>query len=141
MNVIKLLIVLGVMGGSYQYWKTHHSADSTDTAVEVASDNGFVILPPASGASAKTVLVIAAQNCPHEDAQRADSLADDLSRKGIPVDRTHNISFEYSGSDGSMAERIMSVMNGPLPIVIVGGRAKGNPSLEEVVAEYKSSRL
>ena len=34
----------------------------------------------------------------------------------------------------------MAVMNGPIPIVYVDGRAKANPTPEEVVAEYRRSR-
>ena len=78
-------------------------------------------------------------SCPHEDAQRADSLAEDLSRKGIPVIRTHTINFNLAAPDNSVAERINSVMKGSLPIVFVRGRAKPNPTLEEVVAEYQGS--
>ena len=30
-------------------------------------------------------------------------------------------------------------MNGELPIVLVNGKAKSNPTLEEVIAEYKAA--
>ena len=36
-------------------------------------------------------------------------------------------------------ERMSRIMNGPLPIVFFNGRAKANPSLDEVVAEFKDS--
>lgn len=140
MNFFKLLIVLGLAGAGYQYWKEHKQAASHEVVAESASsNNGFVALPPAEGADGRSVLVIAAENCPHEDAQRADSLAGDLSGMGIPVVRAHNISFSFSGTDSAVTNRILSVMNGPLPIVIVHGRAKSNPSLEQVVAEYRGS--
>lgn len=141
MNIIKLLIVLGIVGGGYQYWKEHRQGAAHETiAAAAASESGFIAMPPVDGASAKTVLVIAAQNCPHEDAQRADGLADDLSRMGIPVTRMHSISFNITGPDNSALQQINSVMNGPLPIVIVNGRAKSSPTLAEVVAEYKGAR-
>lgn len=140
MNIIKLLIVLGVAGGGYHYWKQHHEGHPS-AAVEAAmtSENGFVAMPPVEGQSTDAVLVVAAENCPHEDAQHADSLAEDLSRKGVPVVRTHTISFNLAAPDSSVAERITSVMNGSLPIVFVHGRAKPNPTLEEVVAEYQNA--
>jgi hypothetical protein len=140
MNIIKLLVILGIAGGGYHYWKQHHDG-RPPAAVEAAmtSENGFVTMPPVEGQSTDAVLVIAAENCPHEDAQRADSLAEDLSRKGVPVIRTHTVSFNLSAPDNSVAERINSVMNGSLPIVFVHGRAKPNPTLEEVVAEYQGS--
>jgi hypothetical protein len=32
---------------------------------------------------------------------------------------------------------VLSVMNGPVPVVFVNGKAKANPTPEEVVAEYR----
>lgn len=141
MNAIKLLIVLGLIGGGYQYWKEHKEAPVETAAGPVVNGNGFTALPPVDGASTGTVLVVAAENCPSDAAQRADRLADDLSRKGIPVVRTHNANFSLISvdADNSVPERITSIMNGPLPIVFVNGRAKSNPTLEEVVAEYNGA--
>jgi hypothetical protein len=91
------------------------------------------------GQSPAAVLVVAAEDCPHEDAQRADRLAEDLSRNGVPVLRTHHIGFTLAGADGDQLERINVVMKGPLPIVFVRGRAKANPLLKEVLAEFKGA--
>jgi len=142
MNIVKLLIILGVAGGGYHYWKAHNE-EASSVAVEASeassiSENGFVSLPPMEDESTDAVVVVAAENCPHEDAQRADNLARALSEKGIPVVRSHHIGFNNIRSSEE-AERIASVMNGSLPIVFVDGRAKSNPALEEVVAEYKGS--
>jgi hypothetical protein len=51
----------------------------------------------------------------------------------------HDVHFEIPNGDSSVVARVMSVMNSPLPIVFVRGKAKSNPSLEEVVAEYKTT--
>lgn len=131
MNLIKLIVVLGIIGGGYQYWKGHNPAYADE----------FIAIPPAEGFDGKAVLVIAAQNCPQEAAQRADSLAEELSKIGIPVVRTQNIGFNFSVTDLADAARVMSIMKEPPPIVIVNGRAKSNPSLEQVIAEYKTPRL
>jgi hypothetical protein len=142
MKIIKLLVVLSILGGAYHYWTKNSPAEAFEASADSGSgDYGFVALPPVAGASSNTVLVIAAQNCPHEDAQRADSLADGISGNGIRVVRAQDVSFEFASTDSSMTERIMNIMNGPLPIVIVNGRAKSNPSLDEVIAEYKASRI
>ena len=37
-------------------------------------------------------------------------------------------------------QRVNRVMQGELPIVIVHGRGKANPTLDEVLAEYRASR-
>lgn len=148
MKIVKLLVVLSILGGAYHYWNKNSpaealeaSADSDSSSESGSGDYGFVALPPVAGASANTVLVIAAQNCPHEDAQRADSLAEGISGNGIRVVRAQDVNFEFASADNSMTERILNIMNGPLPIVIVNGRAKSNPSLDEVIAEYRASRL
>ena len=76
---------------------------------------------------------------PEAAARRADELAERLARDGIPVTRTHNVSFPaVNGTDE--LQRVNRVMQGELPIVIVHGRGKANPTLDEVLAEYRGSR-
>src|SRR5262249_22662943 len=105
-----------------------------------ADENGFVQVPPPANQSPDTIYVLAAENCPKEDAQRADRLAATLANEKIPVVRTHSIAFNsVPMDDPNIAKRLEAVMNGPLPIVFVRGRAKGNPELDEVLAEYRKS--
>jgi hypothetical protein len=141
MNIIRILLVIGISGGGYTYWKHHHENVVQVASGPAISENGFASLPPVEGQSSRKVFVVAAQNCPHEEAQRADRLAEDLARNNIPVERTHNVSFSFtSAPESEVMERMSKIMNSPLPIVFVGGRAKSNPSLEEVVAEFQSGR-
>ena len=141
MNVIRALIVIGIAGGGYTYWKQHVANHVPVEAGSTISESGFASLPPVDGQDSRTVFVVAAQNCPHEEAQRADRLAEDLSRSGIPVRRTDEVHFSFTGEpDSGTMERINRIMNGPLPIVFVDGRAKSNPSLDEVLAEFKGGR-
>lgn len=141
MNFLKLLLVLGVAGGAFHQWKQRSVEAGSGASATAAASSGFVQLPRAAEQQGAGVYVVAAQDCPEDDAQRADQLAQDLSNKGIPVSRTHNVSFSLTGDDASQAQqRIASVMRGPLPIVFIGGRAKANPSLAEVVAEYGKGR-
>jgi len=141
MSFIKVLIVLGLAGFGYQYWTKHREGQamvaSTGSAAS-SSSNGFVQLPGTSRSASSAVQVIAAEGCPEEAAQRADSLAEQLSSKGIPVVRTHNVSFTVTSGDPADAQRISSIMSGELPIVLVRGKAKSNPSLDEVIAEYRN---
>ena len=65
--------------------------------------------------------------------------------KGIPVERLHGISFTMQGDVGVDVNneemgRISKLMNGPLPLVLVNGRAQTNPSLEAVMAEIYRAR-
>jgi hypothetical protein len=98
-------------------------------------------MPRIEGSSARRVLVVAARNCPRAEARRADRLAAALADLGIPVARGHQVRFTLDGPvDGDTVNRVSGVMNGPLPIVFVNGRAKANPSLDEVVAEFGTDR-
>ena len=88
------------------------------------------------GMSPHGVVVFAPENCPSDAAQRAYALISDLGSRGVPVVRASTASFSTL-PDTETQQRVLSVMNGPIPIVFVNGRAKGNPSLEDVVAEYR----
>jgi len=136
MRFLNLIIVLCVAYGGYHYWQQHQI---TKQLQSMTNANGFVEVPMPDDQEANIVYVVAAENCPHEDAQRADHLAKELSQQNISVQRTHRVGFS-SIKDESEAQRINAVMNGELPIVFVSGRAKPNPSIEEVIAEFKSAR-
>jgi hypothetical protein len=137
MNILKLVLVVAVGAGAFNYWR-QHSSPGLQTGSH-SSANGFVALPPVQGQNPSTVLVIAAEDCPEEDAQRADRLADDLKRKGLPVARIHHLTFDLPGTGGADVNLINSVMGGTLPIVIVHGKAQANPSLDQVIAEYSGA--
>lgn len=139
MNLVKVLIVLAFVGFGYQYWNKHHQ-DRTATigASSIQSHNGFVDLPAVAGAGTGTVIVIAAENCPEQAAQRADYMAEQLRHDRIPVTRLHSVSFDIQNGDSAIAARVMEIMNGELPIVLVHGKAKSNPTVEEVIDEYRS---
>jgi hypothetical protein len=142
MNIIKALIVVSLAGGGYAYWKHHHHPLSREdaAALSTGAPGPFVSLPPVDGQRAQTVFVIAAQNCPHEAAQRADHLAEALSRQGIPVERSNRANFHFtSRPDPATMDRMAAVMNGPLPVVFINGRAKSNPSLDDVVSEFRQA--
>ena len=141
MNVVRALIVICVAAGSYAYWKQHHHPSSRGFEVQLTATPGeFISLPPVEGQRPQTVFVVAAENCPHEAAQRADRLAEALSQKGIPVERTHQSRFRFTSQpDAATVERISKIMNGPLPAVFINGRAKSNPSLDEVASEFREA--
>ena len=128
MSVSKIIVIFAVSVAGYQYWTSHHSGTAS-------APGGFVTLPPANGQTPDNVYVVAAQNCPRAAAQRADRLAEALAGKGIPVVRTSNVMFAAT-RDRSVYDQMSAVMTGQLPIVFVRGRAKPNPSLDEVVTEF-----
>ena len=64
MNIVQALLVLGIAGGGYAYWREHKAGPALVRSGSVVNDNGFVSLPPAEGQASGNVSVIAAQNCP-----------------------------------------------------------------------------
>lgn len=136
MSMIKVVALLAIAFLGYQYWHKHRAA--TETA-ESTSDNGFVQLPALSSGSTRAVVIFAAENCPEEGARRADDLAHELDNRNIPYVRAHDAQFDQV-TDQEQVERITSIMNGDVPIVFVNGKAKANPTLEEVVSEYGGAR-
>lgn len=137
MKIVKLLLVVAVVGAAYQYWTTHQPKTGAEAVV---SANGFIALPSLAGADPKQVVVFAPENCPKEDAQRSDALAQSLVQRNIPSVRSHDVSFTSSDPDPAIGARLNSVMNGEFPIVFVNGRGKANPTLDEVIAEYGAPR-
>ncbi len=136
MSIIKLLVLIVVLAIGYRYWSG--AGEPAVQANKTASihESGFVLLPPADGARSAGVTVFAAEGCPEEAAQRADRLVEQISAKGIPVSRSSHVNFNIPQGDPAVAQTVMSIMNGELPIVLVRGRAKANPTLEDVVSEY-----
>lgn len=138
MGFARLLIVLAALGFGFHLWQQHKAA----TLMAVASDNasGFVPTAMPDGAGPDTVLILAPENCPSEAAQRADALAADLGRMGVPSTRAHSFSLKFSNpsaEERAAADRAMAVLNGTVPAVFINGMGKSNPSAQEVADEYR----
>jgi hypothetical protein len=103
----------------------------------------FAEVPTPAGQDADVVLILAALNCGKEPARRADALARALEEREVPHQRINRVSFNFSGESKEDLEaesaRLEAVMKGPLPIVFVSGKAKANPTLEEVLAEFEGA--
>lgn len=133
---LAMALVLAVAG--WQHYKKSGRVVATDAPAEASASRGFVSLPAFPGSNGRAVVIFAPENCPEDAGRRADALADALSRSGVPVSRLNHVGFNVSGPDE--ASRINAVMNGSIPIVVVRGRGKANPSLDEVLAEYSAAR-
>ncbi|MES1167407.1 MAG: hypothetical protein ABUL68_05330 [Pseudomonadota bacterium] len=102
-----------------------------------ASAAGFVMLKPADAGSNK-VLILAPANCPRDNAKRARAMGAALASAGIPHEMSDNISFVPANEQE--AERFKNFMDkGEVPLVFIRGRGKSNPTLDEVIAEYRSA--
>lgn len=148
MNVLKTMTVVGVVIGGLVLWDAFKPEGGLRAVVDTVGAKAsrgtggageFAAIPLPDGVSAQGVVIFAPENCPSEAAQRARQLASHLSAQRIPYRETSSADFSTLSSQDE-ANRVMSVMNGPVPVVYVNGRAKANPTPEEVVAEYRRGR-
>jgi hypothetical protein len=152
MNVIKVGIVLAAAALGVLVWREYGPEDGDKALAGQASDkvasasgdgsssaHGFVEMPLPDGQSGSGVVIFAPVDCPSDAAQRAEALAQHLSAQGVPYVRSQNANFG-SLSSQEEANRVMSVMQGGIPVVFVRTRAKANPSPDDVVAEYRAGK-
>lgn len=143
MRIVTLLLLAGLAGGAYYQWNKREAASaaaSTEGSGHPAapSPSGFVSVAMPGGAKPGTVLVFAPENCPSEDAQRANDLVDRLGRRGIPAQLSSHFqsaTTNPTAEDQARMERTVRVLNGEIPAVFVNGMGKANPSYEDVLAE------
>lgn len=140
MNIVKLLIVVGLVGYGAHAWKTHSNKAAL---AAMRSESGFLPVAMPDGARKNAVVILAPQNCPKEGARRADDLAEQLGRRGIAVVRSdsYNTSVtDPTAEQRASVERAVAVLKGEVPAVFVNGMGKSNPTVDEVAAEYHRTK-
>jgi len=140
MRLAKWLMLLGAVAFGWNAWRDH--ARDAELAA-LTSPTGFVPVIMPDGAAPNTVIVFAPLNCPKESAQRAEALAQRLVREGIPMQRSASYSVQIAdvtAEQRSAMQRTDTVMRGEIPVVLVNGMGKANPSAEDVIAEYRRTR-
>jgi hypothetical protein len=138
MSAVKFVAVAAAAGLAYLVWHKHQLHVETAAIAALMDERGFIEFALPEGAKNNEVLIVAAQNCPHEGAVRADDLAREMAEHNIRYRRSSHISFSVpQDADVDMfSRRSNAIMNGKVPIVFVNGRVKSNPGLDEVIAEY-----
>lgn len=135
-----------VIVAAVAFWTSSRSArnsgkdDSGNTSdVEIGAPlSKFVSIPIPDGLPQSGIVIFAPKNCPSDAAQRAERLTGYLEERGIGFMRSQSANYNNLTSQEEV-QRVMAVMNGDIPIVYVNGRAKANPTPEEVEAEYRRS--
>lgn len=141
MNVGKWLLLAAAIGVGVHLWHAHGRAVIERDLAASADNNGFVPVATPADATPGTVLILAALNCPLAPAQRAAAMAQQLTQLGIPNRRTNNYSATITRRDQMpLLARTNAVLTGEIPIVIVDGMARANPTVDEVAAEYRRGR-
>jgi hypothetical protein len=131
-GLIKIILFLVALGYGAQYVKDHY----IDGVAETTGPGGFVPVPTAQGLSADAVTIVTPPTAAGDATARGDAIAKALSEKGIPVRRAQQVNFAGTGGDSVASARAMLIMGGEQPVVLVRGKAKANPTLQEVLVEF-----
>jgi len=68
-------------------------------------------------------------------------MAEQLEKMGIPVTRSNSYSAAiHDRSLLPLLKRTNDVLGGEIPIVIINGMAKANPTVDEVAAEFRRGK-
>jgi hypothetical protein len=100
------------------------------------SPAGFFLLTRAEAANPR-VTIMSPPNCPSDEAARAEALAASLASAGIPTELKQEIGGSFDSPD-DVARFNKYMTNVANPLVLVRGWAKGNPSAEDVIAQYRA---
>ena len=146
MKFIKLLLLIALVFAGHSLWGRYSArsvpADGSGVS-ENAGASSFVDAVMPQGVPANTVVILAPLNCPSDAARRADDLAGRLDRMGIPSVRRAEYSAHFvdaSPEQEAGLQRAVEVLKGDIPAVFINGRAKANPSVDEVAAEFRRAR-
>lgn len=142
MRLLKILLVVGVAAVGYKQWNQYqHNRELAALAQQ--SPGGFIPVSMPSQAPTGHVYILAPLNCPSPEARRADELAARLHQLGIPVKRGSGYSLQFGEPTEQAiadAKRTSHILEGPIPAVFVNGMGKSNPTLEDVLAEYRRTQ-
>ncbi|WP_392405548.1 hypothetical protein ACF3OJ_09045 [Cardiobacterium hominis] len=128
MRIFVVLILAAAFVGGWFIW-------SRDPLADVPTDaHGFIELPLPHGADANTVLILTPPHSPDDLRQVADTLQQALQDAGIPAVRD----TRYHSDDPAVSARFNALAHRPGPIVFVRNKARANPPLADVIAEYRT---
>ena len=133
-----ILIAALSVGSVYGLWTSHERAVAERGLLPFQDTNGFVPVQTPPGTPPDKVIILAALNCPSAAAQRADTMAKRLTEMGIPNTRANHYAASITDRDQlPLLQRTSVVMGGEIPVVIVNGMAKANPTVDEVALEFR----
>ncbi|TAK76624.1 MAG: hypothetical protein EPO12_16235 [Aquabacterium sp.] len=143
MSFVRILLLIGAVGLGWHEWQKHQADKIRAVADAGTSATGFVPTAMPTVAKRNVVLILAPIDCPSDAAQRADALASELTRRGIPNERGASFSLSLNdpnAEERAAADRAVAVLNGTIPAVFINGMGKANPSADEVAAEFTRTR-
>lgn len=149
----KVFLVVCIVVGVYQlhgFW-VEHRAQRAYLAFEASlpkdrpdSRAGFVNAVQPEGTNPNIVTVLMPVGCPMEAGRRGRALIERLKGANIPVTASANARVMINAKSKAEFDvklgQVNTVMGGETPIVFYRGRAKNNPSFEDVLLEYQTAR-
>jgi hypothetical protein len=135
-----LITVLGGAGGVH-LWHVHERSIIDRELLAAGDSNGFVAVVTQAGALSDTAVILAPLNCSSAQAKRADTMTEQLEKMGIPATRSNSYSATIHDRNlMPLLTRTNQVLGGEIPIVIINGMAKANPTVDEVTAEFRRGK-
>ena len=149
----KLLLMTCVGIGAYQLygeWKEHKATReyeafaASQPATRPPSPSGFRDAMVPEGVSPYVVTLFMPVGCPLDAGRRGRALIEKLKAADIPVTATADAHMSVNAQskaelDAKVAQA-NALMTGETPIVFYKGRAKNNPSFDDVLAEYRAQK-
>ena len=151
----KALLVVAVCFGAYQCYKEwalssalhrYEARHPEGHAAGPPSPAGFVDALMPDEVNPEVMTVFTPQSCPMAAGVRGRALVAKMKAAGIPLETSSSARIQIHASTEAEFEakkRLLSktaeVMNGETPIVFFRGRAKSNPSFEDVQLEYRTA--
>jgi hypothetical protein len=128
-----------VVASAAHVWHSHQRAVAARELAALADSNGFVPVQMPDGVPRDTVLILAPINCPSDGAKRAEALAARLSGLGIPNVRRNSYSIARVTRDELPGIKHAAALRdgGEIPLVMINGKGKANPTADEVATEYR----
>ena len=141
--LLKVVFFVALIAFGHHMYKKTMADEAAASAGSGANENGFVETPPLQGSARNVVTILAPENCPSEQAQRAAALDAALDEMGIPHTMGDSMSFdmmEGTPENRAKVDAAVKVFNQGAPAVFINGMAKSNPTAEEVAAEYRRTK-
>jgi hypothetical protein len=147
-----LLICYGAYA-SYQRWALHRAVDRyvashpEGLAARPPSPAGFVDTLLPENVNPEVMTVFMPKNCPLDAGIRGRALIAKMKAAGIPLATSDRAQIQINARDRiefeakkKLLARSAEVMGSETPIVFFKGRAKANPTFEEVELEYQTGK-
>lgn len=141
-----MLVLVAMFGYGIHLRLNDSNTEEGGLMSEVASEiwqgssfSSFIKVPPINGVKRNTVLIVG-PTCGSDAGQRTRQLAGEIKSHNIPYTISSQLSVNTTSGDEALYKNFRRVIKGNPPVVFINGKAKANPSIKDVLAEYRKSK-